>query len=89
MTEREKMLAGELYDCGDIELLTQWHKAKDLIRDYNQTNSADAKAKEQILSSLLGGKGKNLWITAPFYVDLFMKLQNQKQRIWENQQEFI
>lgn len=26
MTEREKMLAGELYDCGDTELLTQWHK---------------------------------------------------------------
>ena len=25
MTEREKMLAGELYDCGDAELLTQWH----------------------------------------------------------------
>ena len=35
MTEREKMLAGELYDCGDAELLTQWHKAKDLVRDYN------------------------------------------------------
>ena len=34
MTEREKMLAGQLYDCGDIELLTQWHKAKDLARDY-------------------------------------------------------
>lgn len=28
MTEREKMLAGQLYDCGDAELLTQWHKAK-------------------------------------------------------------
>ena len=69
MTEREKMLAGELYDCGDIELLTQWHKAKDLTRDYNQTNSADAEKKERILSELLGGKGKNLWITAPFYVD--------------------
>ena len=25
MTEREKMLAGQLYDCGDAELLTQWH----------------------------------------------------------------
>ena len=36
MTEREKMLAGELYDYGDAELLSQWHKAKDLIRDYNQ-----------------------------------------------------
>ena len=51
MTEREKMLAGELYDCGDGELLTQWHKAKDLARDYNQTNSADADEKERIYGS--------------------------------------
>ena len=69
MTEREKMLAGQLYDCGDPELLTQWHKAKDLIRDYNQANSADAQTKDRILSELLGGRGKNLWITAPFYAD--------------------
>ncbi len=32
-------------------------------------NSADADEKERILNELLGGKGKNLWITAPFYVD--------------------
>ncbi len=69
MTEREKMLAGMLYDCGDPELLTQWHKAKDLMRDYNRTDSADSLEKERILTQLLGGKGKNLWITAPFYVD--------------------
>ena len=69
MTEREKMLAGELYDCGDEELLTQWHRAKDLVREYNQTKSSDLEEKERILCELLGGKGKNLWITAPFYVD--------------------
>ncbi len=69
MTEREKMLAGQLYDCGDAELLTQWHKAKDLVRDYNSTDSANAREKERILDELLGGKGENLWITAPFYVD--------------------
>lgn len=69
MTEREKMLAGQLYDCGDPELLAQWHKAKDLIRDYNQADSADAQTKDRILSELLGGRGKNLWITAPFYAD--------------------
>lgn len=57
MTEREKMLAGELYDCGDKELLTQWHKAKNLIRDYNQTNSEDAAEKDCILTELLGGGG--------------------------------
>lgn len=69
MTEREKMLAGFLYDCGDKELLSQWHRAKDLIRDYNRTDSANTAEKERILNELLGGRGKNLWITAPFYVD--------------------
>jgi len=54
MTEREKMLAGELYDCGDPELLRQWHKAKDLVRDYNNLNSADSK--EKILNELLVGQ---------------------------------
>ena len=69
MTEREKMLAGQLYDCGDKELLEQWHKAKNLIRDYNHIDSENIEEKESILEKLLGGKGKNLWITAPFYVD--------------------
>ena len=69
MTEKEKMLAGQLYDCGDPELLAQWHKAKDLIRDYNLTDSSNAQEKDRILTELLGGKGINLWITAPFFVD--------------------
>ncbi|BDF71959.1 maltose O-acetyltransferase [Oscillospiraceae bacterium] len=69
MTEREKMLAGQLYDCGDAELLKQWHKAKDLMRDYNNTDSADIEKKKNILKQLLGGSGDSLWITAPFYVD--------------------
>lgn len=63
MTEREKMLAGQLYDCGDPELLAQWHRTKDLVRDYNQADSADLEKKEQILRQLLGGMGENLWIT--------------------------
>lgn len=69
MTEREKMLAGELYDCGDAELLNRWHKAKNLVRDYNSTDSEDMEKKERILDELLGGRGKNLWITAPFFAD--------------------
>lgn len=69
MSEKEKMLAGELYDCGDPELLDRWHKAKDLVRMYNQSNSSDIDGKDRILDELLGGRGKNLWITPPFYVD--------------------
>ena len=57
MTEREKMLAGELYDCGDEELLTQWHKAKNLMRDYNRLDSDNPAEKDRILTELLGGRG--------------------------------
>lgn len=69
MAEREKMLAGEPYDCGDSELLARWHEAKDLARLYNQTASTDAETKANILGKLLGGSGRNLWITPPFHVD--------------------
>lgn len=69
MTEREKMLAGELYDCGDPALLTRWHLAKDLVRQYNALPSDDLAAKDAILDRLLGGRGRNLWITPPFFVD--------------------
>lgn len=69
MTEREKMLSGQLYDCGDEELITQWHKAKNLIREYNNCLSEDKDKKDSILNNLLGGRGENLWITQPFYVD--------------------
>ena len=69
MTEREKMLAGMLYDCGDPELLSQWHKAKNLVLQYNSLNSEDAEGKDAVLAQLLGGRGKNLWITPPFFVD--------------------
>ena len=69
MTEREKMLAGELYDCSDPELLAQWHRAKDLARAYNQTASEALEEKDRILTALLGKRGANLWITPPFFVD--------------------
>lgn len=69
MTEYEKMIDGQLYDCGDAELLALWHRAKDLARQYYLLPSEDAKNKEAILSKLLGSHGEQLWITPPFYVD--------------------
>lgn len=63
------MLAGQLYDCGDAELIEQWNKAKNLTREYNNLDSNDSENKERILKELLGGRGEKLWITAPFFVD--------------------
>ena len=69
MTEREKMLAGELYDCGDKELLERWHLAKNLVKEYNNIQSEDLENENKILKKFLGKVEKNVWITPPFYVD--------------------
>ena len=69
MTEREKMLAGELYDCGDKELMEQWYMAKRLMKEYNAIDVEDLAGRKRILSELLGGTGNDPWITPPFFVD--------------------
>lgn len=69
MTEREKMLAGELYDCGDEQLLKRWHYAKKLQLQYNSADTTEVITLNRILDELLGSRGENVWITPPFYVD--------------------
>jgi maltose O-acetyltransferase len=69
MTEREKMLAGELYDCGDAELMKIWNRGKNLMQRYNLLDYSDRKGQMVILDELLGSRGENTQITAPFYVD--------------------
>ncbi len=69
MTEMEKMLSGQLYDCGDSELLTLWRGAKKLMKAYNDLDFADREGQMRILDQLLGSKGPKTWIAAPFFVD--------------------
>lgn len=68
-TEKEKMLSGEVYNCADIELLNRWHKAKRLQKEYNATLSENKEQLSNILNELIGSKGNNVWISAPFFVD--------------------
>ncbi|MDL2256102.1 sugar O-acetyltransferase [Parabacteroides sp. OttesenSCG-928-K15] len=68
-TEKEKMLAGEYYEASDEALLTRWHFAKKLMKEYNQADSTDDRKLSNLLEMLLGSKGENVWITAPFFVD--------------------
>lgn len=68
-TEKEKMLAGELYDCSDPELIARWHEAKKLMREYYLADTTDRALIDSILDRLIGSRGKNVWISAPFAVD--------------------
>lgn len=69
MTEKEKMLNGDIYDCGDEELYKIWCKAHKLMNEYNNTEVTNSDKRNDILNNLLGSRKENLCITPPFFVD--------------------
>jgi maltose O-acetyltransferase len=68
-TEREKMLAGELYDPLDPELGRARERARDLCQDLNATREADQEQRRRLLVELLGAGGEDVWMQPPFYCD--------------------
>ncbi|SHI55064.1 maltose O-acetyltransferase [Arenibacter nanhaiticus] len=69
MTEKEKMIHGDFYDSRDRELLKIYHKARKLLKKYNNLNSDLLQEREVILGTLLGSIGTGVWIETPFMCD--------------------
>lgn len=68
-TEREKMLAGDLYDPLDGELVAGRERARDLCAALNATRERDAPERRRILVDLLGKGGDSVWMQPPFFCD--------------------
>ena len=68
-SEREKMLAGELYDPLDPELAAARQRARDLCRLLNATPESEEAAQRRILRDLFGAGGDTVWMQPPFFCD--------------------
>jgi maltose O-acetyltransferase len=68
-TEKEKMLAGELYDALDNELSEERLKTRLLIKQLNDTAEDQVELRERILKELIPNAGPGLWLQPPFYCD--------------------
>ncbi len=67
MTEREKMLAGELYrDSKDGELFQERLRIKELIYEINALRPEEDEKKDALFRKLLGKTGENFYIETPF-----------------------
>jgi maltose O-acetyltransferase len=69
LTEREKMLAGELYDPLDAELVAGRGRARELCQALNATVEAAQAERRRILQALFGQGGDTVWMQPPFYCD--------------------
>ena len=68
-TEREKMLAGELYDPLDPALAVARERARDLCQTLNATREAQHEERRRILVELFGRGGDTVWMQPPFFCD--------------------
>lgn len=70
MTEKEKMLAGQLYSAVDQQLLEELNAMKERVRQYNALAPLDSDSKLAMLKDILGHIGDDkIIINQPFYCD--------------------
>jgi len=69
LSERQKMLAGEMYDALDPQLVTARQRARDLCQALNATREGDQEQRRHILRELFGAGGDTVWMQPPFYCD--------------------
>jgi maltose O-acetyltransferase len=68
-TEREKMLAGGLYNPLDAELVAGRERARNLCRALNDTRDSQQDERRRVLKDLFGAGGDTVWMQPPFYCD--------------------
>lgn len=68
-TEREKMIAGEMYNPNDEQLVKDKEAAKRFCREYNLTDDTNYDLRKKMIQSFLGKTGKDLHIESNFRVE--------------------
>ena len=68
-SERERMLAGELYDPMDAELVAARTRARELCQALNATAEADGEGRRALLRELFAEGGESVWMQPPFFCD--------------------
>ncbi|MFO7321926.1 MAG: sugar O-acetyltransferase [Chloroflexota bacterium] len=66
LSEREKMLRGDLYNAQDPELTEMRKRARKLLRALNASAEEE---RLEIMAQLLGAMGEGTWIEPPFFCD--------------------
>ncbi|MFA1238776.1 sugar O-acetyltransferase [Serratia odorifera] len=69
MTEREKLLRGEIYNSRDAELIGLYHRARALSKQLGALDSQKMDEKNRLLSQLFAHWGQQSWIETPFWCD--------------------
>ena len=68
-TEKEKMLAGNLYKASDPELTKERQFAKEILFDFNNLKPSETEKRNKLIIKLLGKISATFHIEPPFHCD--------------------
>src|SRR5438874_6294315 len=68
-SEHDKMLAGEMYDSLDPDLVRARDHTRNLCQDLNATREAQHDERRRILRALFATGGETVWMQPPFFCD--------------------
>ena len=69
MTEKERMLAGQLYLASDPQLQRDAQRARSLLRAIRETTEEEGEQRLSLFKQLFAKTGDSLFIEPPFYCD--------------------
>lgn len=69
LTERQKMLNGELYDPLNPDLVAGRERARDLCQALNATREGEQEERRRILRDMFSAGGDTVWMQPPFFCD--------------------
>ena len=69
MREYDKMVAGELYDPSDEELVAMRTRVRKLSKEYNDTTEDDAERRQELLHEMFGSHGPFIYCEPPVRFD--------------------
>lgn len=66
-SNKEKMQAGELYECADEEIITEQRAGLEAMYEFNRTDPRDIERRTALLREMLGGVGEGCYVEGPMY----------------------
>lgn len=74
-SEKEKMIAGAMYNPSDAQLLEERRQARIIFGEYNKSHPDEKERRKELLEELLQSQPHNVFIEPPFHCDYGYNIQ--------------
>ena len=84
MTERERMIAGKLYNPADAEIMQEQTGCAHFLKEYNALGQGDEARMKELMQQMFAEVGEGCYIQPPFYANWAGKNVHLGNKVYAN-----